>query len=98
MRQTSLQPQLDAPGPNQRRRKIADVHRRHHEADATGARALEPIEHREEETVQARLLACLEDHIAVVDEDDRRRVPLRELEDVMDVPVEMRRSADDGAI
>ena len=50
--QPRLQPQLDAPRADQRRRQIADVHRRHHHAHAAGARALQTVEHRQQVAVE----------------------------------------------
>src|SRR2546423_1560812 len=70
------------------------------DAGRTGrlARALESVEHREEIPIESRLLTALEDDVAVVDEDDRRRVLLCRLEDPMNTMMEVRRPADDRAV
>src|SRR5204863_1238293 len=92
------EPELDTSGAHERRRKIANVHRRHHQTDAPRARALQAVEHREEETIQSRLVAALEDDVGVVDEDDRRRVLPRRFEDAVNLLMKDGRPTHDGAV
>src|SRR4029453_5664047 len=96
--QSCFQPELDAARPDEGWRQVAEVHRGHHETDAPRARALESVQHREQGAIQPRVVAALEDDVAVVDEDDAGRVLFGGLEDAVHTWEEVWCPADDRPI
>ena len=98
VRQLHLEPQFHSAASDQRGRQVAQIHRGHHDADSRAPLAFEAVDHRQQITIEAALLTVFENRVRIVDKDDRWRVVLGSLEDLMNSLIEVLAACDEGTV
>src|SRR5262249_25082787 len=83
---------------NQSRGNSSHIHGGHHDRNTFVAFTLQTIKHREKVSIQPEIIFVFENHVTIVDKDNRRSILLSRLEYTLNLTVEIARARDESSI